>query len=63
MHQTRRALLGAGSLLAMPNLAGAQATWPERPIRYVIGAAAGACPTSSSASWNSGCGRSWASRW
>ena len=41
MHQTRRALLGAGSLLAMPNLAGAQATWPERPIRYVIGAAAG----------------------
>ena len=41
MHQTRRALLGAAGLLAMPGLARAQAGWPERPIRYIIGAAAG----------------------
>ncbi|MBL6455437.1 tripartite tricarboxylate transporter substrate binding protein [Belnapia sp. T6] len=40
MHLGKRTLLG---LLAMPALARAQGTgtWPERPLRFIIGAAAG----------------------
>ncbi|MDB5374373.1 MAG: Tripartite-type tricarboxylate transporter, receptor component TctC [Belnapia sp.] len=41
MMQRRSALLGTAGLLALPGLAQAQGNWPERPIRYVIGAAAG----------------------
>ena len=38
----RRALLGAAGLaLARPAILGAQPRWPERPIRFVIGGAAG----------------------
>ena len=38
----RRPLLGAAAaLLAMPRLARAQQAWPDKPIRYVIGGAAG----------------------
>jgi tripartite-type tricarboxylate transporter receptor subunit TctC len=36
---SRRALLGAS--LVLPSLAHAQAAWPEKPIRYLIGGAAG----------------------
>ena len=38
---TRRALLAAG--LALPSLAKAQGTgaWPDKPMRYLIGGAAG----------------------
>ena len=36
---SRRALLGAS--LVLPSLAHAQAPWPEKPIRYLIGGAAG----------------------
>jgi len=38
---TRRALLGAAALTAVAPRARAQASWPDRPIRYVIGGAAG----------------------
>lgn len=43
MNTRRRALLaGAGAMLAMPGRqAFAQAGWPDRPLRFVIGAAAG----------------------
>lgn len=45
MAHTRRALLGAaaaaGGLPAMPRDARAQGGWPDRPIRFVIGGAAG----------------------
>jgi tripartite-type tricarboxylate transporter receptor subunit TctC len=37
----RRALLGATGLSVAPGLARAEGTWPERPVRYVIGGAAG----------------------
>jgi tripartite-type tricarboxylate transporter receptor subunit TctC len=36
----RRSLLGAAAL-ALPATAGAQGAWPEKPVRYVIGGAAG----------------------
>jgi tripartite-type tricarboxylate transporter receptor subunit TctC len=35
------ALTAAAALLAAPRLSAAQQTWPEKPIRYVIGGAAG----------------------
>jgi tripartite-type tricarboxylate transporter receptor subunit TctC len=38
MHLGKRALV---ALLAAPALARAQAAWPERPMRFIIGAAAG----------------------
>ncbi|MBX6748035.1 MAG: tripartite tricarboxylate transporter substrate binding protein, partial [Acetobacteraceae bacterium] len=43
MNTKRRALLaGVGAMLAMPDRrALAQAGWPDRPLRFVIGAAAG----------------------
>jgi tripartite-type tricarboxylate transporter receptor subunit TctC len=45
MAHTRRALLGAaaaaGGLPAVPREARAQGGWPDRPIRFVIGGAAG----------------------
>ena len=43
MTPKRRALLaGAGALLGLPVLrAGAEGAWPERPLRFVIGGAAG----------------------
>jgi tripartite-type tricarboxylate transporter receptor subunit TctC len=37
----RRDVLLAGTLLAMPSLGRAQANWPEKPIRFVIGGSAG----------------------
>jgi tripartite-type tricarboxylate transporter receptor subunit TctC len=37
----RRRLLGAAALLAMPGIARAQGEWPSRPIRIVVGFAAG----------------------
>lgn len=40
MHR-RGALLGTAGLLAVPSLVQAQGQWPDRPIRYVIGGAAG----------------------
>ncbi|GGC33485.1 MFS transporter [Siccirubricoccus deserti] len=40
MLRRRDMVLGAG-LLAMPGLARAQASWPEKPIRFVIGGSAG----------------------
>lgn len=36
---TRRTVLGAGALLAAPALA--QAPWPNRPVRFIVGFAAG----------------------
>jgi tripartite-type tricarboxylate transporter receptor subunit TctC len=40
MQIRRRAVLGA-AMLAAPTIAGAQAPWPERPMRFVIGGSAG----------------------
>jgi tripartite-type tricarboxylate transporter receptor subunit TctC len=40
MQIRRRAVLGA-AMLAAPGLARAQGTWPERPMRFVIGGSAG----------------------
>jgi tripartite-type tricarboxylate transporter receptor subunit TctC len=35
-HPTRRALLGAAALPLLPGAAGAQAAWPDRPLRYIV---------------------------
>ena len=41
MIHRRPLAAAAAALLAAPRLARAQSTWPDRPIRYLIGAAAG----------------------
>jgi tripartite-type tricarboxylate transporter receptor subunit TctC len=38
---TRRVLLAAGGLLALPALARAQSAWPNRPVRFVVAYPAG----------------------
>lgn len=44
MKLTRRGLAGAAALLATPSLARAQAGWPDRPVRVIVGFPGGSTP-------------------
>ena len=44
MKLTRRGLAGAAALLAIPSLARAQAGWPDRPVRVIVGFPGGSTP-------------------
>ncbi|MBX9698150.1 MAG: tripartite tricarboxylate transporter substrate binding protein [Acetobacteraceae bacterium] len=41
MNASRRSLLAATAALALPRHVAAQPSWPDKPIRYIIGGAAG----------------------
>jgi hypothetical protein len=63
---TRRHALATAAALAAATVlptARAQAAWPNRPLKIVVGFPGGSRPTSRRACWPSRCHRPWASRW